>query len=79
MNQQTRFDDVCEVKNIKTGLTVTGEILTFREKEFITLTINRAVKLRLNWNERAKVYVGSMAGMEFESRGPRAYTYRTSR
>ncbi len=79
MNQQTRFEDTCEVENIKTGQTVLGEILTFREEEFISLTINRAVKLRLNWNERAGVYVGSMAGMEFQSDGPRAYTYRTGR
>ncbi len=79
MNQQTRFEDVCEVENIKTGQTETGEILTFREEEFISLTIRRAVKLRLNWNEHAGVYVGSMAGMEFQSEGPKAYTYRTGR
>ena len=79
MNQQTRFEDVCEVENIKTGQTVTGEILSFREEEFISLTINRAVKLRLNWNERAGLYIGAMAGMEFQSEGPRAYTYRTGR
>ncbi len=79
MNKQTRFEDVCEVTNIKNGQTVTGEILTFREEEFISLTINRAVKLRLNWNERAKLYIGNMAGMEFQSEGPRGYSYRTNR
>ena len=79
MNKETRFDDVCEVENIKTGQTVTGEILSFREKEYISLTINRAVKLNLRWNEHAELYVGAMAGMEFQSEGPRAYTYRTGR
>lgn len=79
MNRQVRFDDVCDVTNIKTGQTALGEILSFREEEFISLTINRAVKLRLNWNERAKKYIGAMAGMEFESDGPEAYTYRTTR
>ena len=79
MTKQTRFEDTCEVENIKTGQTVLGEILSFREEEFISLTIDRAVKLRLNWNERAGLYVGAMAGMEFQSEGPRAYTYRTGR
>ena len=79
MNREVRFDDVCDVENIKTGQTVQGEILSFREGEYISLTINRSVKMNLRWNEHAEVYVGAMAGMEFQSEGPRAYTYRTGR
>ena len=78
-NQQTRFDDVCDVEYIKTGQVELGEILTFREKEFISLTIRRAVKIRLNWNERAGLYIGSVQGMEFQSAGPNVYTYRSTR
>lgn len=79
MNQHTQFDDVCVVTCISNGLSEKGEILTFREEEFISLTIRRSVKLRLNWNDKAKVYIGSMAGLEFQSDGPDAYTYRSSR
>lgn len=79
MTQYTQFDDVCDVTCISSDLTEKGEILTFREKEFISLTIRRAIKLRLNWNEKAGVYIGSMAGLEFQSDGPNAYTYRTHR
>ena len=80
MSQQyTQFDDVCDVKCISSGLTELGEILTFREHEFISLTIRRSVKMRLNWNERAELYIGSMAGLEFQSVGPQQHTYRTHR
>jgi hypothetical protein len=79
MNQHTQFNDVCDVTCISNGLTEVGEILTFREKEFISLTIRRSVKLRLNWNETASLYVGSMAGLEFQSEGPSVYTYRSHR
>jgi len=79
MNKEVRYDDVCDVTNIKTGQTVEGEILSFKEKDFISLTIQRSVKLRLNWDGRANAYIGRMAGMEFRSDGPRAYSYRTGR
>ncbi len=79
MSQHTQFDDVCDVTCISSGLTEKGEILSFREEEFISLTIRRSVKLRLNWNENAGIYVGSMAGLEFQSDGPNAYTYRSHR
>lgn len=79
MTRYTQFDDVCIVTCISSDLSEKGEILSFREKEFISLTIRRSVKLRLNWNKQAEVYIGSMAGLEFQSDGPDVYTYRTSR
>ena len=79
MSNVVEFEDTCIVQNIKTDITATGEILNFREKEFISLTINRSVKLHLKWNERAGVYVGNVAGMEFQSDGPESYTYHTTR
>ena len=79
MNREVRFDDVCDVENIANGHVELGEILTFREKEYISLTIKRSVKLNLRWNEKAELYIGAMAGMEFQSEGPVAYTYRSTR
>ena len=79
MTRYTEFDDVCEVTCISSNSTEVGEILSFREKEFISLTIRRSIKLRLNWNERTETYIGAMAGLEFQSDGPNAYTYRTHR
>ena len=77
--QHTRFEDTCEIVGVKNGIGVTGEILTFKEHEVIIATINRSVKVKLDWNKHAEFYVGSVGGVEFQSVGPKAYTYRTTR
>lgn len=79
MNQHSQFDDVCDVTCISNDVTEVGEILEFREKEYISLTIRRSVKLNLRWNEAVGVYIGKMAGLEFQSDGPNEYTYRSHR
>jgi hypothetical protein len=78
-HSQTDYADTCEVTNIKSGKVVTGEILRFQPKQSIVLTVNRQVKLTLIWQEKVGLYIGNMAGMEFQSEGPEAYTYRTHR
>lgn len=76
---ETRFEDTCEITGVDTGVTVTGEILTFREKDVIVAAIRRTAKVTLRWQPRSGLYVGSMGGVEFQSPGPRAHTYRTRR
>lgn len=79
MNIRTEYDDTCDVTCISNGATELGEILAFRDKDFISLTIRRSVKLRLNWDEAVNVYIGRMAGLEFQSNGPIIHTYKTNR
>lgn len=76
---ETRFDDTCEITGVETGVTVTGEIITFKEKEIIVATIQRSAKVTLRWDDRVMLYVGSLGGVEFQSDGPKSYTYRTHR
>jgi hypothetical protein len=75
----TRYDDTCEITGIKNDISVVGEILTFREKELIIATIERSAKVKLVWDDRAKLYIGSLGGVEFQSAGPKSHTYRTQR
>lgn len=77
--RETRFEDTCEITGIKNDISVTGEILKFREKDVIIATINRSAKVTLRWNGHAELYVGSLGGVEFTSPGPVAHTYRTHR
>ena len=77
--RETRFEDTCEITGIKNPISVVGEILTFREKNMIIATIERSAKVTLRWNDASQVYVGSLGGVEFQSPGPKAYTFRTSR
>jgi hypothetical protein len=75
----TRFDDTCEIVGVKNGISVTGEILQFREKDVIIATIHRSAKVSLHWQDNVEQYVGSVGGVEFTSTGPKAHTYRTTR
>lgn len=77
--QYTTFADVCDVTCISNGSTELGEILSFREEEYISLTIRRSVKLRMSWDSKVGLYIGKMAGLEFQSDGPAVYTYRSHR
>ena len=77
--RETRFEDTCEITGIKNRISVMGEILTFKEKDIIIATIHRSAKVTLRWKEHAELYIGSLAGVEFESPGPKSHTYRTHR
>jgi len=77
--RETRFEDTCEITSVANGTSVVGEILTFREKQMITATIQRSAKVTLRWDDRFDLYVGSLGGVEFQSTGPRSRTYRTTR
>ena len=79
VGRETRFEDTCEIVGLKNGLSVTGEIIKFKEKDVIVATINRAAKVSLHWQEHTGQYVGSLGGVEFISTGPKATTYRTHR
>jgi hypothetical protein len=77
--RETRFEDTCEITGIKNDISVMGEILTFKEKDIIIATIHRSARVTLRWKEHAELYVGSLGGVEFQSAGPKSYTYRTHR
>ena len=72
--RRTHFEETCEITGTESGVTVTGEILHFREHDAITAVINRSARVTLRWNDRANVYVGALGGVEFESPGPKAVT-----
>lgn len=66
-----QYQDFCEVVNIDTGTKVTAELLDFKEKNVLTCSVQRAVKLVLKYNPKTRTYVGFQAGMEFSSNGPK--------
>ncbi len=77
--RETTFEDTCEISGVSNGATVTGEILTFREKDMIIATIQRSAKVTLRWQPHAEAYVGSLGGVEFQSSGPKSHSHRTRR
>lgn len=79
MTRHIDYADKCEVYNLESGKTVTAEILDFQPDRSLTVSINRAVKVVLRYQQQGKKYIGNVGGLEFWSDGPENYSYRTSR
>lgn len=75
MNQY--IDDTCEVTSENSGKTVIADILGFREHEYLSVSLNKSVRVNLQWNGR--IYEGKMSGMSFVSTGPKIKNIKTSR
>ena len=69
MSTIVRHSDKCTVRQVSSNRNVEAEVMQFNEGRNLTVVMNKSVKLLMNWNGR--VYEGRMAGMDFESSGPR--------
>lgn len=67
----TYYEDTCDVKCNDNDMNVKAEVLDFKRGYMLTVSINRQIKLNLRYNTGTKMYVGSKAGMEFSSFGPK--------
>ena len=70
MRDERYYEETCEVVCTDNDNTVTAEILNFVPENFLSVSVNRAIKLNLTYNPTHKEYVGSNAGLEFISQGP---------
>ncbi len=64
------FDRTAVVECIDNGNTVEADVITFVEGKYLTVALN-TVRVNLQFNERYKIYIGSMSGLEFQSQGPK--------
>lgn len=55
---------------VQTGETVQSEILSFKPKHSLSVSINRQIKLVLRYNNINHRYEGHAANMQFVSHGP---------
>lgn len=76
----SKWDDTADVVCTDTDILAEGEVHQFKPGEFLSVVLNRAVKLDLRFNPRNKLYIGNKGGLEFTSRGPKEIrSYETSR
>ena len=70
MRQQTNryIADTCDVTCEDNGRTAVAELLSFQEGSFLSVSLNRSVKLTLQWN--GTLYEGKSSGLSFVSNGP---------
>jgi len=61
--------DKCVVRAVASGKESEAEVLSFHEKRNLTVALNKSVKLSMTWNGR--MFEGKVAGMDFESNGPK--------
>lgn len=64
------YSDKCTLKNTNNDTIVEAEVMDFKPNRSLTVSINRSIKVTLQYKEKNKIYVGNMAGMEFTSAGP---------
>lgn len=69
--------ETCEVTSENSGKTVLADILNFKEGEFLSVSLNKSVKVNLQWNGR--IYEGKVSGMSFVSKGPTIKNVKSTR
>jgi hypothetical protein len=69
--QSNSYDDVCKIHCTDNDRVVDGEILNFKPEAYLDVSLNRSLKVQLRYNKKQELYVGSMAGLEFTTKGPK--------
>lgn len=72
-----RYGKTCTVKQANSSKTVEAEVHEFKEREKLTVVLNKSVKLPMVWN--GKLYEGKMAGLDFVTSGPTVNKTTTGR
>ena len=71
-----RHSETCKVRQANTSKLVEAAVHEFKDKDRLTVVLNKSVKLSMKWNGRA--YEGKMAGLDFISDGPALNKTQTS-
>lgn len=70
------IEDTCEVICENNGRKIVGEVLDFQEKKYLSVSLERSLKLELRWNGR--IYEGRQSGLTFVTAGPIIKNTKTS-
>jgi hypothetical protein len=71
---KTVYEDVCVIHNTDRDKEFDAEILTFSPGKILVVSLERSLKITMPYQERVDIYVGSVHGMEFTSKGPDSRT-----
>lgn len=62
------ISDTCEIICEDNGRKMVADILSFKDRQYLTVSIEKELKLELRWNNR--IYEGRLGRMSFVSEGP---------
>lgn len=75
---KTTYEDTCVITCTDNDKKMNAEVLEFKEGQHCTVSVNRAVKIQLYFDEHSDKYIGRSAGLEFITEGPKGYTSKQS-
>ena len=75
----TYFDDKCIIECTQNDRKVEAEVMSFKEGDFLSVSIQRFIKINMQYNERKGVYIGNQGGLEFITDGPQKYVSNDTR
>lgn len=72
---RVRSEDTCILHNTDRGKEIQAHVVEFRYQEKLICSLPQGIEIRLSFNRKHNEYVGSMAGLEFTSPGPKTVGY----
>ncbi len=79
MMETIHFDDKCTIECSNNGKKVPVDILTFKENQFLSVVVEKTVKIQMQYNTEKNVYIGNMSGLEFITEGPEKFVTKHGR
>ena len=77
--ERTHFDDKCMIECTNNDRKVEAEVMAFKEHDFLSVSIQRSIKINMRYNERKGVYIGNQSGLEFITEGPQKFVSKHTR
>jgi len=77
--ETTHFDDKCMIECTNNDKKVEAEVMAFKEHDFLSVSIQRSIKINMRYNERKGVYIGNQSGLEFITEGPQKFVSKHTR
>jgi hypothetical protein len=71
------IEDTCEILCESNGRKMVADVLDFKDRQYLSVSVDKKVKVQLQWN--GKFYEGGIAGLNFSTDGPTVSTYRQGR
>ena len=79
MMETIHFDDKCTIECSNNGKKVPVDNLTFKENQFLSVVVEKTVKIQMQYNTEKNVYIGNMSGLEFITEGPEKFVSKHGR
>ncbi len=71
MKKTTNYGETCKIHCTDNNKTMEVDILDFKPNQFLSVSVNKSVRVNLKYMDKQDLYVGQMAGLEFTTKGPK--------